>query len=204
MVIRLKRYYGDHAVTKSVMEVWMDGELEPRMVCEARECSYVEYTETFPGASRCCLPVGRWRMKVGQSPYGVMGLRVPKCPGHRQVFVGHRWSRQCFEGEVLIGESTDNGQQTTDGGEQTTDNGQQTTDGRIVNGDVVYARLERLVYEAYGKGEEFWMEVIADNGLLTTDNGRRTTDNGQRTTDGGNLRIDQPTRCQPTRWAMFR
>ena len=56
----------------------MDGELEPRMVCEARECSYVEYTETFPGASRCCLPVGRWRMKVGQSPYGVMGLRVPK------------------------------------------------------------------------------------------------------------------------------
>ena len=161
MVIRLKRYYGDHAVTKSVMEVWMDGELEPRMVCEARECSYVEYTETFPGASRCCLPVGRWRMKVGQSPYGVMGLRVPKCPGHRQVFVGHRWSRQCFEGEVLIGESTDNGRRTTDGGEC-----------RIVNGDVVYARLERLVYEAYGKGEEFWMEVIADDGQQTTDNGR--------------------------------
>lgn len=143
----------------------MDGELEPRMVCEARECSYVEYTETFPGASRCCLPVGRWRMKVGQSPYGVMGLRVPKCPGHRQVFVGHRWSRQCFEGEVLIGETADNGQQTTDGGEQTTDGG----GCRIVNGDVVYARLERLVYEAYGKGEEFWMEVLADNGLLTTD-----------------------------------
>ena len=139
----------------------MDGELEPRMVCEARECSYVEYTETFPGASRCCLPVGRWRMKVGQSPYGVMGLRVPKCPGHRQVFVGHRWSRQCFEGEVLIGESTDNGRRTTDGGEC-----------RIVNGDVVYARLERLVYEAYGKGEEFWMEVIADDGQQTTYNGR--------------------------------
>lgn len=123
----------------------MDGELEPRMVCEARECSYVEYTETFPGASRCCLPVGRWRMKVGQSPYGVMGLRVPKCPGHRQVFVGHRWSRQCFEGEVLIGETADNGE-------------------RIANGDVVYARLERLVYEAYGKGEEFWMEVYSPSG----------------------------------------
>ena len=181
------------------MEVWMDGELEPRMVCEARECSYVEYTETFPGASRCCLPVGRWRMKVGQSPYGVMGLRVPKCPGHRQVFVGHRWSRQCFEGEVLIGETADNGQQTTDGGEQTTDNGRRTTDGggcRIVNGDVVYARLERLVYEAYGKGEEFWMEVYS--GQRTTDNGQRTTANRRRTTDGGDLRIDQPTR-----WAEF-
>ena len=166
MVIRLKRYYGDHAITKSVMEVWLDGEAEPRLVCEAREPAYVEYTETFPGASRCCLPVGRWRMKVGQSPYGVMGLRVPRCPGHRQVYVGHRWGRQRFEGEVLIGE--------------TTDNGQQTTDGRIVNGDVVYARLERLVYEAYGRGEEFWMEVTADYGLRTTDNGQRTTDDGRR------------------------
>jgi hypothetical protein len=76
---------------------------------------------------------------------------------------------------VLIGETADNGQQTTDNGEQTTDDGRRTTDSggcRIVNGDVVYARLERLVYEAYGKGEEFWMEVIADNGLLTTDNRR--------------------------------
>jgi hypothetical protein len=54
-----------------------------------------------------------------------------------------------------------------------------------VNGDVVYARLERLVYEAYGKGEEFWMEVLADNGLLTTDNGRQLADNGQQTTDDG-------------------
>ena len=118
---------------------------------------------------------------MGQSPYGVMGLRVPKCPGHRQVFVGHRWSRQCFEGEVLIGE-------TTDGGEQTTDYGQQTTDGRIVNGDVVYARLERLVYEAYGKGEEFWMEVYS--GLQTTDDGRRLADYRQQTTDNGEQTTD--------------
>ena len=55
-----------------------------------------------------------------------------------------------------------------------------------MNGDVVYARLERLVYEAYGKGEEFWMEVLADNGLLTTDNGQQTTDDGRR----GGLKIE--------------
>ena len=151
MVIKLKRYYGDAEITKSVMEVWMDGEEEPRMVCEAREASHREYEVSFPGASRCCLPVGRWRMKVGQSPYGVMGLRVPKCPGHRQVFVGHRWSRQWFEGEVLIGQlTTDNGQQTAE---------ECARERRIVNGEAVYAKLERLVYEAYGKGEEFWMEV---------------------------------------------
>ena len=82
MVIRLKRYYGDHAITKSVMEVWLDGEAEPRMVCEAREPAYVEYTETFPGASRCCLPVGRWRMKVGQSERSFILL-----PLHGQIVV---------------------------------------------------------------------------------------------------------------------
>ena len=32
MVIKLKRYYGDAVVTKSVMEVWLDGEQEPRLV----------------------------------------------------------------------------------------------------------------------------------------------------------------------------
>ena len=37
MEIKLKRYYGDESVTKSVMEVWMEGEEEPRLVCEARE-----------------------------------------------------------------------------------------------------------------------------------------------------------------------
>jgi len=105
MEIRLKRYYGDAEVTKSVMEVWMQGEREPRMVCEAREAGFVDYAESFPGASRVCLPRGRWRMKVGRSPYGPMGLRVARCPGHRCVYVGHRWARQLMEGEVLIGES---------------------------------------------------------------------------------------------------
>ena len=40
MEIKLKRYYGDESVTKSVMEVWMDGEDEPRLVCEAREVGF--------------------------------------------------------------------------------------------------------------------------------------------------------------------
>ena len=104
MTIKLHRYYGDAEITKSVMEVFMDGEEAPRMVCEAREVAFKDYTETFPGASRYCLPVGRWRMKVGRSPYSPMGLRVPRCPGHRQVFIGHKWARQWMEGEVLIGE----------------------------------------------------------------------------------------------------
>ena len=63
MVIKLKRYYGDEQVTKSVMEVFMEGENTPRLVCEAREVGYKDYAEAFPGASRYCLPRGKWRRR---------------------------------------------------------------------------------------------------------------------------------------------
>ena len=151
MTIKLHRYYGDAEITKSVMEVFMDGEAEPRLVCEAREVAFRDYTETFPGASRYCLPVGRWRMKAGQSPYGPMGLRVPKCPGHRQVFIGHKWARQCFEGEVLIGEPV-----RSEGAESPEE---EMRERRIENGEEVFQKLDVLVYEAFGRGEEFWMEI---------------------------------------------
>jgi hypothetical protein len=152
MTIKLHRYYGDDFITKSVMEVWMDGEEEPRMVCEAREAAYRDYTETFPGASQYCLPVGRWRLKVGGSPYGPMGLRVPKCPGHRQVFIGWKWSRQCFEGEVLIGEPVMPAEHEGEWSHE---------DCRIDNGEETFRKLDKLVYEAYGKGEAF--EILIED-----------------------------------------
>ena len=119
-------------------------------MCEARESGYADYTETFPGASQFCLPVGRWKLKVGHSPYGPMGLRVTRCPGHRQVFIGHKWSRQCLEGEVLIGMPV---MPAEHDGEWV------HADCTIDNGEATYKKLDKLVYAAYGKGEEFWMEV---------------------------------------------
>ena len=157
MVIKLHRYYGDAEITKSVMEVFMDGEAEPRLVCEAREVAFRDYTETFPGASRYCLPVGRWRMKVGKSPYSPMGLRVPRCPGHRQVFIGHRWSRQCFEGEVLIGAPRPpKGEGCRDVWEM---DDEEMKERRIENGEEVFQKLDVLVYEAFGREEEFFIEI---------------------------------------------
>ena len=154
MVIKLHRYYGDEDITKSVMEVFLEGDSEPRMVCEAREAAYRDYTESFPGASRYCLPVGRWPLKVGKSPYGPMGLRVPKCPGHRQVFIGWKWSRQCLEGEVLIGEPVFH--------YYTDENGQEVEypkKRRMENGEEVFRKLDKLVYEAFGKEEEFILQI---------------------------------------------
>ena len=144
MVIKLHRYYGDAGVTKSVMEVWLDGEQEPRLVCEAREPRFREYRETFPGASRYCLPVGRWRLKPGCSEFGTMTLRVVRCPGHRCVLLGWDAFRQSREGMVLMGVAV---------------NPEAPAEERFIDGGMeVYEQLERLVYEAFGKGEEFWVE----------------------------------------------
>ena len=150
MVIKLHRYYGDGTITKSVMEVFLDGEVKPRLVCEAREAAYKDYKESFPGVSAYCLPVGRWRLVCGHSPYSPMGLRVARCPGHRQVYIGHKWGRQYTEGEVLIGMPMMPAEHDEDWVH---------ADCMIDNGEETYQKLERLVYEAYCRGEEFFIQI---------------------------------------------
>lgn len=161
MLLKLERYYGDSQVTKSVMKVWMEGEEEPRMVCEAREPKFKDYTESFAGASQFCLPCGKWQMKAGNSPYGMMGLRVPKCAGHRQVFMGHKWSRQWMEGEILIGKPVMPREWNSEewGNDPTAREAWENKHRRIEDGEEVYRELTQLVYEAYRKDEEFWMEI---------------------------------------------
>ena len=159
MVIQLHRYFGNDHITKSVMEVWMDGEDSPRLTCEARESAYSDYSESFAGASHYCLPVGKWKLKVGHSPYSPMGLRVPKCPGHRQVYIGHKWVRQCYEGEILIGEAVLSEEYEGEWAHMYC---------TIDNGEEVFRKLDALVYEAFGRLEEFWLEVDNENIAVAT------------------------------------
>ena len=161
MNIKLVRYFGDKCVTKSRFEVWMDGEDVPRMMCEAREPKFKDYEETFAGASKFCLPIGKWKMKVGNSPYGAMGLRVPKCSGHRQVFIGHKWSRQWMEGEILIGKPVMPREWNSEewGNNPEAREAWENKHRRIEDGEEVYRELTQLVYEAYRKDEEFWIEI---------------------------------------------
>ena len=91
---------------------------------------------------------------MGGSPYGAMGMRVARCPGHRQVYVGHRWARQMFEGEVLVGEPVFHYYTDEEGREV-----EYPKKRRIAEGEAVFGRLTELVYEAWGRGEEFWMVV---------------------------------------------
>lgn len=171
MEIRLKRYYGDAQVTKSRVEVWMQGESTPRICCEegieARETAYRDYEESFSGASGYCLPQGRWRMKVGGTPYGAMGLRVVKCAGHRCVSVGWDAVRQSLAGTVLVGRAcgflarTEGTAMQEDG---RTEKMAMPEDGRIEDGKSVFRQIEGLVYEAFARGEEFWM--VVDNEFI--------------------------------------
>lgn len=159
MKILLNRYYGDRLITKSEMKVYLDGETEPRMVCDAREPKFCNYAFSFAGASSYCLPAGTHKMKCGNSPYSPMGLRVPRCAGHRCVFIGHKWSREFYEGEILVGQpyTVDflKGPEILPATEENRDLS------HLEKKEETYAQLTELVYEAYAKGEEFWL--IVDN-----------------------------------------
>ncbi len=154
MEIKLKRYYGDEKVTKSVMEVWMEGEEEPRLVCEAREVGFRDYEDVFNGASNYCMPEGRWRMACGRGPYSPMGVRVVKCPGHRQVFFGYAPGGRALPDRVMMGRPVYHYYTDEDGHEV-----EYPPKRGMKDGEEVFGELDALLYEAFGRGEEMWCEV---------------------------------------------
>lgn len=76
-----------------------------------------------------------------------MTLTVVKSPGHRCYRIGWDYMAQVKANMVLVGES--------DGGEEP-----EYRD--IVQSKETFDRLTQLVYEAYGTGEEIWLEVKND------------------------------------------
>lgn len=90
------------------------------------------------------------KLKAGNTPYSPMGLRVTRCPGRRCVFIGHKWSRQYYEGEILIGQR----EYVTFGDEE-----KNRDFSFIGNEEETFKQLDKLVYEAYAKGEDFILEI---------------------------------------------
>lgn len=146
MNIVLERYFGDSHITKSVMTV-VGEEGREHLRCEAREPRFAQYQEAFPGCSRFCLAGGRWRCKVVATEMSPMTLTVVKSPGHRCYRIGWDYMAQVKANMVLVGES--------DGCEEP-----EYRD--IVQSKETFDRLTKLVYEAYGTGEEIWLEVKND------------------------------------------
>ena len=158
MRIVLERYYGDSRVTKSVMKVFEERGAECSddlecsgssgkllLACEGREPCFADYSEIFPGCSRCCLAVGVYRCKVVSTDLSPMTLMVIKSPGHRCYRIAWDYTAQVRHNMVLVGES----------------DGYEDPEWReIVRSRETFERLTRLVYQAYGTGEEIWLEVV--------------------------------------------
>ena len=176
ILILLQRYYGDNACTKSHFFVLRmcgtDSAVETLLAFEAREPRYADYEMTFKGASGYCLPCGNWKLKVEATPYGPMGLKLPKCAGHRQVYIGWSDTKQWKQGEIMIGEPSVD---ICKNMKSFTENMKENT---IHSGKQVYEQLEEIVYEAFGRGEEIVLSVtnegIADHRDNNRQNGRWT------------------------------
>ena len=84
-------------------------------------------------------------MTCGCTQFGTMTLRVAKCPGHRRVLLGYDVFRQAVSGMVCMGRAV---------------NPDAPAEERVIDGGMeVYEELEKLVYEAYGREEEMWIEI---------------------------------------------
>lgn len=143
MKIIITRYYGDDRTAKSTMQV-VDDECELQMECEARECEYVDYAESYRGCSKVCLPVGVFDCKIKATDISPMTIVVSNAPGHKGCRVGWHAVVQSKCNEVLVGMS---------------DEYPKPKWRRLVDQMDTFKRLEKLVYGAYLGGESIKLEV---------------------------------------------
>ena len=178
----LSRYYGDNVCTKSkfyVIRYVMDGtgawKQRDCFFFDACEPRYADYEKTFKGASRYCLPRGCWKLRMEATPYGPMGLKLPKCPGHRQVYIGWSDTRQWKEGEIMIGYSSI--WQDCDSSEEREELMMKwQKESTIHSGKQAYDVLEKIVYEAFRDEAEIFLQVDNDGITDNRDNQRQTED----------------------------
>lgn len=143
MKIVLERYYGDWRVTKDRMRVESESG-EVLLSCEAREPRFAQYREAFPGCSKYCLACGVFALKVVSTEMCPMTLTLIKSPGHRCCRIGWDEVAQVKLNMVLVGES----------------DGEEDEEFRdLVRQKEVFDRLTELVYQAFGREEEMWIEV---------------------------------------------
>lgn len=139
MTIHITRYYGDSTITKSYFSI----EGTP-FQCEAREPAYRDYTESFTGCSRYCLPTGQWKAHIKSSTYSPMTLILQPCPGHRSAKVIYSYLKQADTGNIVIGRA----------------NPQDEPEYRqIEQSHETFLQLEKLLYEAYGRDEEIIVKI---------------------------------------------
>lgn len=140
MNILIHRYYGDSQITKSYFSI----EGTP-FQSEAREPTFRNYSESFPGCSRYCLPVGTWKAKIRPSIYSPMTLTLQSCPGHRSSKVIFSYLHQTDAGNIVIGKAN-----PEDPPEER----------QIEKSHETFLEFEQLMYRAFANEEEITVTVI--------------------------------------------
>lgn len=164
MKIRMRRYYGDGAVTKS--QVWIEG---TDFRCEAREPAFRDYSESFPGASKFCLPRGEFACKPMATEISPMTLTVMKAPAHRSCRFIYDPLHQTRANAVVLGEA---------------DEAVPAPEREVSRSKETFERLQRHVYRAYAQQETVWLAIenqMEEN--QTSDEADEDRKNGEEMTE---------------------
>lgn len=140
MKIHLTRYYGDPSVTKSHMTI--EG---TTFHCETREPAYRDYTQSFPGASKFCLPRGTFRCKPMPTELSPLTLTVMKAPAHRSCRFVHDPFAQARHNSITLGQPINPADPPET---REIDQSQET-----------FLQLEQLIYRAYEAEEEITLSI---------------------------------------------
>ncbi|MBR0047469.1 MAG: hypothetical protein IJP75_11435 [Bacteroidaceae bacterium] len=149
MRLLLTRYYGDKTVTKSILNVWVNG--KHVMECEARELAYRHYTEKFPGSTLFCIPCGVFKMRGRSTKYGPMTLRTQHMPVHSDVAIGWEMPNDPGKNVIVVGRSDGNPDPMMRG---------------LVASRETFDQLTHYVYQTFGINVTL---TVTDEGVLTED-----------------------------------
>lgn len=141
MKVKLIRYFGNDAVTKSLLVVDAAGE---RFECEARETQFRSYTEPFAGSRTFCLPEGRLMGRIRSTLVSPLTLCIGRTLRSCCTLVAYDEKRESKAGYILVGKA---------------DKSISPEERCLHSQKETFETLSDLLRKAYAKGESVDVEV---------------------------------------------
>lgn len=151
MKILIDRYYGDNRVTKSRFYVLREsGEIA--FEGEAREASYSDYHEKFPGCMNYCVASGKnFRVDIGGTTYSPMTFKLVKIPGRLSCCITFDDTHEHIYKHINVGYA---------------DQQKPILTRKLKNIEKAKEVVTRLAYEAFALGETVTCDVTNENIIL--------------------------------------
>lgn len=147
MKIKITRYYGDNKVTKSLMQVYMAGNEVPALTCEAREPKFCSYSETFPGWTSYCMPMGVMYARIRPTEVSPLTIALGPSPRRCKTLIAWNANNKVSMQRIMVGEADEN----------------VLAERRmLVNQERTFERLTELARRAYVLKEDVVVEIAED------------------------------------------